>query len=197
MGHLRMAEEASQYHGLEKVVFVPCHVPPHKSLQGIAGAGDRLEMTRIACRGNDLFEVSSLEVEASGPSYTVDTLACLAEHTTRELFFIIGTDSLREIGTWKEYQRLFFLANFIVITRPGISFKKAWESVPGDLRGMFRREGADFHHKEGKLLLRSPVRGLNISATRVRELLRAGRSVRYLVPEPVRAYIYERGLYIR
>lgn len=196
LGHLRMAEEAAQQHGLEKIVFVPSHIPPHKSIEGIASADDRLEMTRIACRDNDLFEVSALEVEAHGPSYTVNTLECLAESISQELFFIIGTDSLREIGTWKEYQRLFHLAHFLVITRPGIGFDAAWESTPRDLREMFRYEDGGLCHLEGKRLIRSPVHGLNISATQIRELAKAEQSIRYLVTEPVRAYILERGLYI-
>ncbi|MDQ1240414.1 MAG: nicotinate-nucleotide adenylyltransferase [Thermodesulfobacteriota bacterium] len=196
VGHLRMAEETAQRHGLEKIVFVPSHIPPHKSLERIASADDRLEMTRIACRDNDLFEVSALEVEAGGPSYTVNTLECLAESMSQELFFIIGTDSLREIGTWKEYHRLFHVAHFLVITRPGVGFDVAWESTPQDLREMFGQDGGELLHLGGKRLVRSAVHGLNISATQIRELVKAQQSIRYLVTEPVRAYILERGLYI-
>jgi nicotinate-nucleotide adenylyltransferase len=115
---------------------------------------------------------------------------------SQELFFIIGTDSLREIGTWKEYQRLFPLAHFLVITRPGIGFDAAWKSTPRDLREMFRQDGGELLHLGGKRLVRSPVHGLNISATQIRELVKAQQSIRYLVTEPVRAYILERGLYI-
>ncbi len=195
LAHLRLAEEVAISYGLTRVVFIPCHIPPHKISVDIAPAADRLYMTSIACEDNDLFEVSDIEIAASGPSYTVNTLETFSKKKDLEIFFILGTDSLKEISAWKDYQRLFLLANFIVVTRPGLDFRAAWSEVPAALRNEFHSEGNDFVHESSTHLIPSHIQGLNISATWIRDLLRKGKSVRYLVTESVRSYIIERKLY--
>lgn len=195
VGHLRLAQEVAYVHELDRVVFVPCFVPPHKTTAGTADPEDRLEMTRRACAGNPIFEVSDLEIARRDTSYTVNTLESQAVVKRAGLFFILGTDSLREIHTWKDYQRLFHLSNFIVVGRPGTTFDSAWPAVPDSLRSQFTREGNHFVHQSSTLLIPSEVVGLDISATRIRALLKAGRSIRYLVPESVRSYIHRKKLY--
>jgi len=152
-------------------------------------------MTSLACENNPLFEVSDIEIAASGHSYTVNTLEAFSRKQDFETFFILGTDSLKEISAWKDYQRLFLLANFIVVTRPSLDFDAAWSEVPAALKNEFHREGNDFVHESSTRLIPSNIQGLNISATWIRDLLRKGKSVRYLVTESVRSYIIERKLY--
>lgn len=195
VGHLRLAQEVAYVHGMDRVVFVPSFFPPHKTASGTAHPEDRLEMTRRACAGNPLFEVSDVEIARQSTSYTVTTLESLKSKKQGRIFFILGTDSLREIYTWKDYQRLFQLSNFIVVSRPGTSFDSAWEAVPHSLRTQFTREEDHFVHETSTLLIPSEVVGLDVSATRIRALLKTGRSIRYLVTESVRSYIHRKNLY--
>ena len=195
IGHLRLAEEAVFVHGLDRAVFIPASIPPHKDSREIAESRHRLEMTRRACHGNPYFEVSDVELTLEGASYTVKTLNLFAKDPGNEIFFILGTDSLREIRTWRDYEELFSLASFIVVNRPGTDFDAAWAGVPSSLRSKFRQGENSLVHPSSHVLISSPVKGLEISSTRIRSLLRQGQSIRYLVPESVRTYILENHLY--
>ncbi len=195
LAHLRLAEEVATSYGLTRVIFIPCHIPPHKTSIHIAPAADRLHMTSLACENNPLFEVSDMEIAAPGPSYTVNTLEAFSKRKDCETFFILGTDSLREISSWKDYERLFSLAHFIVVNRPGVDFRNTWSEVPAAVKNQFKTDGDDFVHESSRRLIPSQVLGLNISATLIRGLLREGRSIRYLVTDSVRSYIIERKLY--
>ncbi len=195
LAHLRLGEEVAISYGLSRVIFIPCHIPPHKISVDIAPAADRFRMMSLACEDNHLFEVSDMEIASSGPSYTVNTLEAFSKRKDFEIFFILGTDSLKEISAWKDYPKLFSLANFIVVTRPGLDFQAAWSEVPVSLKKEFHFEAGDFIHESSRRLIPSTVQGLNISATMVRNLLHEGKSVRYLVTESVRSYIIERKLY--
>lgn len=195
IGHLRLAEEAASLHQLVRILFIPSYISPHKGAAGIAPSEHRLEMTRLACLDNPGFHVSDMEIVRQSPSYTVNTLEQLRKAEEFEPFFILGTDSLKEIGSWKDYRRLFVLANFIVVTRPGVSFQEAWAEMPRHLRDQFIPKNQHLVHSSANRLIPSPVSGLNISATRIRSLIKSGQSVRYLVPEAVRMYIMKHHLY--
>lgn len=195
VGHLRLAEEVAYVHRLDRIAFVPCFIPPHKGQCETASPENRLNMTMLACSGNPVFEVSDMEIAAKGPSYTVNTLEVFARRKNCETFFILGTDSLGQIHTWRDFQRLFSLSHFIAVTRPETDFQSAWEQVPQKLRLEFRKEGDQFLHSSSKRLIPSQVRGLDISATSIRKLVKNGASIRYLVPESVRSYILEKRLY--
>ncbi len=170
LGHLRLAEEVAPLFGLSRVMFIPCHIPPHKSPIQIAAAEDRLEMTRRACQDNPLFEASDLEIAAKGLSYTVKTLEAFADKKDCEPYFILGTDSLREIRTWKDYERLFALAHFIVVTRPGSTFRDAWAELPEGTRAQFQDRGEFLIHSTSTRVAPAAVCGLDISSTRIRKL---------------------------
>jgi nicotinate-nucleotide adenylyltransferase len=195
VGHLRLAEEVAFLHGLSRIVFIPCFTPPHKNSQEAAPAEDRLEMLRQSCADNPCFEVSDIEVSFGGPSYTVNTLEIFSNDKSLEPYFIIGTDSLKEIRTWKDYEKLFSLSHFIVVKRPGVDFRTAWEKVPESLRKEFQDRGDHLLHSSSTSLIPSNVEGLHVSSTLIRNLTKAGRSIRYLVRESVRQYIMERKLY--
>ncbi len=194
-GHLRLSEEACETYSLDRVVFIPTHIPPHKNQPDIAEAQHRLEMTNLACKDNPKFEVSDLEVSLKGKSYTINTLEVFAQHKDAEVFFIIGSDSLKEIHLWKDYTRLFELSNFIVIPRPGTDLQDAWAGLPVKLKESFTQRDEAWIHKSGKKVISSKITGLEISSTMVRNLVRDGRSIRYLIPDIVISFIQEHNLY--
>ncbi len=195
VGHLRLAEEVAFFHGLSRIVFIPSFISPHKNPGETAAAEDRLEMIRRSCADNDLFEVSDIEIAFQAPSYTVNTLEVFSKDKSFEPYFILGTDSLKEIRTWKDYERLFSLSHFIVVKRPGLDFLAAWAEVPEAVKKEFRDRQDYLLHSSSRRIIPSNVEGLNISSTMIRDLSRAGRSIRYLVRESVRQYIVERKLY--
>jgi nicotinate-nucleotide adenylyltransferase len=178
LGHLRAAETAREVLGLERVAFVPAGVPPHRS-DRLAAAGDRYIMACLAAAFHPAFDVWDVELKRRGPSYTVDTLAALRdERPDDDLVLLVGSDTWPEMIGWREPERLFSLAEVAVLDRPGEAAPSVVAPFPG-ARGVGRVEGPT----------------LPISATMVRERLRQGRSVRYLVPGPVVDFIAKRGLY--
>jgi len=194
LGHLRLAEEVAYSYGLSRVIFVPACIPPHKTNQYIAPPSHRMEMTRLACSDNPLFKASDIEIRLEGPSYTVNTLSAFAREEAQDLYFILGTDALKEIGSWKDFEKLFRLTNFIVVTRPQVEFSAAWYEVPDVVRSQFHVEG-DVYRSDSRKLIPSAVRGLDISSTMIRTMIGEEMSVRYLVPESVRSHITEHQLY--
>lgn len=195
IGHMRLAEEVAENFGLSRVLFVPSSTPPHKPDRGLAPISHRLEMTRLACEGNTLFQVSDIEMRLGGPSYTVNTLSALKGQISGELYFIIGSDSLREISTWHKCERLFEISNFIVVLRRRLSFSDAWAEVPQYLKDQFREQTGGYRFRSGKMLLETSIEGLNVSSTEIRRLIKKGKSIRYLVSAAVPAYIKDKKLY--
>jgi nicotinate-nucleotide adenylyltransferase len=181
-GHLVIAEEVREALGLERVVFVPAATPPHKPGRPVTPAADRLAMARLAIAGNEAFAVSDIEVVRGGASYTVDTLAVLAETADTEPWFILSAEALAGLPTWRQPSRILDLARLAVVPRGGYEeLGEAWvrEAFPG-------REDR-FRFLPGPLL--------PISGSVVRRRAAAGRSVRYLVPDAVAAYIVDNALY--
>lgn len=181
MGHLVLAESCREACALEKVWFVVAGAPPHKKGERTS-VQDRLEMVRIAIAGNAAFEVSEIEARRPGPHYSVITLEQVhAERPKDALFFLIGADSLRDLPTWREPERIAALATIVVVDRPGID-----PAVLDDL--------PDFGPGTNPCqIVRVPPIG--ISSTDLRQRLAEGRGVRYQVPRGVEAYIRARGLY--
>ncbi len=201
-GHLRAAEEVVEALDLECMVFVPSARPPHKSEAGddvIAPAKLRLDWVTLAVRGNARFAVDAIEVERPGPSYLVDTIRALrARHSGSELVFTAGQDAFNEMGTWREPGELFRLAHIAVTTRPPVRRGSLADWLPECVRSEVEiaADGLSARHREANTWIRQlPVTALDISASRIRALLRAGRSIRYLVPERVRAAIEASGCY--
>lgn len=184
VGHLMMAEAVRNEFRLEKVIFIPAAVPPHKLGQKITPVEDRYLMTVLATCSNPAFEVSDIEMKREGPSYSIDTVYALlkASDGDTEFFFITGTDVIREIHTWDRIEELLVLCPFIAASRPGC--RPDVERT----RELFGGLGASRIH-----LLDTPE--LEISATDIRERVAKGHSIKYVVPAPVEQYIYKRGLY--
>ena len=185
LGHLRAAEEVREALGLDRVLFIPAKIPPHKGGVRIAPPEVRFELVRDALAGNPHFEVSDLELGREGPSYSVDTLEDLRRGMAcrDRLWFLLGADAFREIHTWHRYAELFALADIAVMRRPPLGSDPA---PPPDLSGQFSRSDSGLRHVSGREVRFVAVTLLDISSTRIRAALSEGRSVRYLVPEPVR-----------
>ncbi len=173
IGHLILAEEVREKMGLDRVIFVPTYLPPHKDNSGIAQALDRYKMIRLAIHGNNKFSVSDIEIRRNGFSYTIDTLVEFKRiYDKDELYFITGSDLLKYLDAWKDLEEIIKMVKFIVATRPGYPLEK----IPAYITTV-------------------PIRAGEISAFEVREAVKEKKSFRYLVPESVLRYIIGKGLY--
>jgi nicotinate-nucleotide adenylyltransferase len=178
-GHLITAQEVLTKCGLEKVIFVPSADPPHKERRPLTRAGDRLRMVSLAIEGDPRFEVSSIELERPGKSYTVDTLRQMRQSLGPEveLCFIIGADNVPEMRTWKEPERIFDLTEVIVATRPGFD--------PHSMHAPFADR-----------MTFVPTPEIAIASTEIRRRVKRGQPIRYWVPLEVERYIAEKKLYV-
>lgn len=207
LGHLRSALEVLSGFELQKIILIPSAVPPHKTPSVRATARDRLAMVKKAATAVPQFEVSQVELQRSGPSYTVDTLAHYRTHLppATELFFIVGLDAFLEIETWRSHHRLFEQSAFIVMTRPGtqaVGTAAMAESVATHLEAQvaagycFSKRQCAFVHPTLQSVHLCAVTAMGISSSAIRSSIRNQRSIRFLVPESVRAFIEEKGLYL-
>ncbi len=199
-GHLKAAEDTATAFRLDKVLFVPSYIPPHKPSRDIAPAADRFRMVEIACRGFAKFAASPIEVKAAERSYSILTLEKVkAMYPGAWIFFILGVDAFVEIGTWHEYERVLDECLFIVTDRPGFELEAAARVLGGRLEARTRRvvpgdELDDERLAEATVFL-LPIEALDISSTDIRNRVRSGRSLDGLVPAAVAAYIREHQLY--
>jgi nicotinate-nucleotide adenylyltransferase len=198
LGHLRSAEEICETFALDRVYFVPAAQPPHKNTQGLVTAAHRLKMVELAVADNPRFFPSASELERSGPSYSIDTIRRFrTDLPSASLFFILGFDAFREIHTWKDYTLIPGLCNLIVTSRPGVPTPPISQFLPVALQTMLWYDPAIkmYRHTSGYRLAFHEIQGLNISASQVRQLALQGKSLRYLVPSAVHAYISGHALY--
>jgi len=202
VAHLRAAEEVAEALRLERVLFVPSGVPPHKADDpgdAIAPAGLRLAWVRAAVADNPRFDVDAIEAEREGRSYLVDTLEALGErHGPHALVFLLGRDAFAEMGSWRAPERLVGLAHYAVMTRPPDPAGPLADWIPERLAGALELapDGRSARHREtGTRVVRVGITALDVSASDVRARLRAGRSVRYLLPESVRRQVEASGVY--
>lgn len=183
MGHLRMAEAVYEKMQLEKIIFIPAYVAPHKVGLDFAPAEERFAMTKLAVEPFADFTVSDLELKRSGVSYTIDTVRELSRiYAGKKLYFIIGADSVVQLHTWNNIYDLLELATFVAAGRPG------YEGVKEQVVETLGREAA-----EKIVLLDTPE--YDISSTDIRTRIRSGASLAGLVPSVVEEYIRNHGLY--
>jgi nicotinate-nucleotide adenylyltransferase len=182
LGHLVCAQEAYLQLRLDRVMLIPARTPPHKPVEDEPGAQHRLELCRCAVDGDERFEVSELEIERTGTSYTVDTLEELNSRAPdNQLFLIVGGDVAAGLPLWREPERVLELATLAVAKRRGTTRERVEQALIG-LAGGDRAE-----------YFRMPRIG--ISSTMIRRRVRAGEPVRYLTPTPVADYIQRHNLY--
>lgn len=186
-GHLIIARAAAEAVGVGRVVLIPSPHPPHKPDRELAPGPDRLEMCRRAVAGDPQFSVSDWELGQPGPSYTWRTVRHFRQvcPAGTEICWLIGADSLVELGTWYRVGELVELCTIVSAGRPG--FETPDLSV---LEGPLTRAQIERLRRQ---IVATPL--IEISATDIRARVRAGRSIRYLVPDAVAAHIAERGLY--
>ena len=185
VGHLWLGALAADALGLDRVLFMPAAQPPHKGARPITRATDRLLMTRLAIQSDPAFELCPIEMERTGPSYTIDSVADLKRaYPGAQLFLVMAADSLAQIDTWREPDRLLAEVEWIVGPRLG--------SALPDRSALEDRFGADavrIHMLEGP--------SLDVSSSGIRRRVAAGHTIRYLVPRNVEELIIDRGLYRR
>ena len=174
IGHLILANEALSKLKLDKIIFVPSYMPPHKNVEGEIKPADRLKMVELALEDNPAFEVSNFEIGRKRTSYSIDTLKEFRAKYGQDaqLYFITGSDLLKDLFSWKNVNDIFKISKFIVANRAGYPVKE----VP----------------KEVETVVITPI---EVSSEDIRRRLKAGKSIRYLVPEKVRSYIIDRKLY--
>jgi nicotinate-nucleotide adenylyltransferase len=198
LAHLRIAEEVREVCALDRILFLPAAAPPHKTVAEAVTFSHRLAMVEAAVADQPAFLASDLEGRRQWRSFSVHTLEILRQQQPEDrFFFIIGMDSFRDIATWHDYRKLFALANVVVAARPGLPRDRSQEMLPVAIRGQFCYDNAAkiLRHSSGTSLIFLEETYLDISSTRIRQLLAAGRSIRYLVPPAVAAYIDRHGLY--
>ncbi len=206
LGHLRTALEVKEELDLQRVVLIPSALPPHKKPDHMASARDRLEMLRIAVRDDPDFLVSDIELMREGPSFTIDTVChfkSLYKDNAR-LFFIIGSDAFLELNTWKSHIELLKLIPFIVMMRPepgrcdtASKYGAFSDFVLQKISSRYARNKTEnrYDHPDLSSIFFCDVTPLDISSTRIRQLIQMNKSVKYLMPKPVEEFIQTKGLY--
>ncbi|MBP7830514.1 MAG: nicotinate-nucleotide adenylyltransferase [Kiritimatiellae bacterium] len=186
LGHLMMAQDALERFRLDRVVFMPCARPPHKAARDLASDTDRLAMLRLAVRGDPRFAVSDLEIRRGGISYTIETIRALQRRRPGVRWhFIIGSDSLFELHSWREIGELLRRCAFLTLERPGYS--------PARMTARRLRLPEPWPERLARNVFRGHV--MDISSTEVRARAAAGASIRFLVTPAVAGYIRRRKLY--
>ncbi len=171
-GHLITATRAAEALRLDRVLFIPAAISPLKRTAQLAPDRDRWALLRLAIRGNPLFQASDLDLKRGGVSYTVETLRELHRSTKARLFWILGSDAARQLPRWKALDEVRRLAEFVVVTRPGDNVSRSMSK---------------------EHIVNAPL--LELSSSEIRDRVRKGLSVRYLVPDAVESYIRRKGLY--
>jgi nicotinate-nucleotide adenylyltransferase len=183
IGHLILAEEACDQLGLSEVFVVPAGNPPHKQDRHLAPVEDRLRMIDLAIAGNEAFHASRVDADRPGPHYTIDSVQIFQEQLPpdSELYFLMGYDSLAELPGWHRPVDLVAACHLVALTRYNVPLN--WDRLDAALPGI----------RERVTLLDMPE--IEIASHQIQERVHAGRSIRYLVPDPVREYIMEHSLY--
>ncbi len=198
LAHLQIARDVLTSCRLDRVLFIPAADPPHKPVANDILFDHRLTMVNAAIAGNPAFASSDLEARRQGKSFSVETLELLKqEDPTGERYFIIGLDSYRDIASWKDYPRLFELANLVVAIRPGIEIGNPLQVLPVAMHPEFCYDEnlKKMRHKSGNCVIFLEETQQDISSTNIRRRVADGQSIRHLVPSAVADYIDQHALY--
>lgn len=183
-GHLILAEYSKTVFNLDKILFIPTGKTPHKNNDYISSDTYRYDMTLLAINSNLNYHLSSIEIERKGITYTIDTIKYLqSKFKDVEFYFILGSDSLYNINKWKGYKELLNLCNFIVAKRPSSDNERLAETI----------KSLNIKHKALIYALEAPL--IDISSTQIRDRVKKGLSIEYLVPSSVETYIKKKKLY--
>jgi len=191
-GHLLVAEEIRTKYNLDKVLFVPSYLPPHKEATDLADPAQRLIMTHLATVNNPCFEVSSVEMDRGGKSYSIDTVRHFRAMygDSVQIYFILGADTLMEFTTWKNSEELLRLCRFIAVNRPGYD-------IPKILNYRFiSAGGTPMSDDLFDNIITEDVARMDVSSTQIRQRVKEWKSIKYLVPDPVEQFIHNQQLYL-
>jgi len=198
-GHLRCAEEILEIFDLNRIVFIPASKPPHKIDAEITSFYHREQMITLAIEENPVFSFSNVENQRENKSYSVETVEYILKKymDNIELYFILGQDAFHAIQTWKEWEKLLLLCNFVVMTRPGYENKGLKGILPPAFASQFSYDDdlKGFRGPTGHVVFFRGVTFLDISSSDIRQRVRQRKSIKYLVPEAVRHYITKNSLY--
>ncbi len=198
-GHLRGAEEMLEIFNLNRIIFVPSSRPPHKLEAQITSFNHREQMIRLAIEANVNFSFSEVEKLRAGKSYSVETVEYILNKYMEdlELYFIVGQDAFQAVTTWKDWERLLLLCNFAVMTRPGYDDMRLTEILPKEFAAKFTYDKKidGFTGPTGHTIYFRHTSFLDISSSNMREMVKTGKSIRYLTPDKVRQYITKNSLY--
>lgn len=199
-GHLKAAEIVQKRFLLDKILFIPSYIPPHKDRAEIASPSHRLKMVEIALSGFSRFIPCSIEIEAEEKSYSIITINRIKKLYPKSwIFFILGIDAFLEVDTWKDYQQLLEECFFIVISRPGYSLDEAKKTLDGKYREkmymLAKSESIDGEMLLSFRIFLLPIEALDIASTEIRRIIKRGDSIKGMVSERVEAYIRDNGLY--
>ncbi len=183
-GHLVTAEAVMHEYQIDQVLFIPSGQPPHKTNSQVTSAEHRYLMTLLATETNPRFFSSRIEIDREGYTYTIDTIRELkVMYPESEIYFITGADAFSNILSWKNPEMLLSSCHFVAATRPGYSRQKAAPKI----EAVMEQHADTLHYLE--------VPALSISSSEIRNRVREGRPIKYLLPETVENYIYKHGLY--
>ncbi|NIM91331.1 MAG: nicotinate (nicotinamide) nucleotide adenylyltransferase [Candidatus Aminicenantes bacterium] len=199
-GHMRAAEIVQRKFLLDKILFIPSYIPPHKESVDMASPSDRLKMVELACAPYSRFIPSPIEIEAQEKSYSIITLEKIEKmYPETWLFFILGIDAFLEIETWKEYEELLKRCSFIVVSRQGYRLQEAKNVLEGPYKEKMYEFPESGEREEDLFssyrIFLLPIDSLNIASTEIRRRARKGLSLKGLVLESVEVYIAENRLY--
>jgi nicotinate-nucleotide adenylyltransferase len=199
MGHLRCAEEILEMFDLNRILFIPASRPPHKINADITSFHHREQMIMQAIEGNPVFTYSDVEKRREEKSYSVETVDFILKKYMEnlEVYFILGQDAFHAIHTWKDWDRLLLMCNFVVMTRPGYEDKGLKPILPPDFASLFTfdEKVKGFRGPSGHVIYFRGVTFLDISSSDIRQRVKNGKSIKYLVPEAVRHYVMKNTLY--
>ncbi len=194
IGHIRGAISVYETFMLDKAIFIPTGIPPHKK-NDVANATYRLQMLKLAIERIDFIEVSSIEIDANKVNYTVDTIEQLKElYKNDEIFFIVGTDAFYYLSSWKNYKKLLELITFIVVKRPEYDTSIILEKYKDIITFVEVDQKNNYPAKKGLVYIYTPP-AFDVSSSMIREKIKKGECITYLVPEKVENFIMEKGLY--
>jgi len=179
LGHLAIAEYIRDNLAIETVLFIPAYIAPQKIKRSVSSVEDRLKMLQLAISDHSGLQISEVEIQRKGVSYSIDTIRQIKEEMdirSKDLYFLIGADSLQEFHTWRDPGKILEESNVLVAGRPGFDIRE----VPEEFRNKIQ-------------MVSAPL--IDISATMIRRRIREGKSIRSLVPAPVEDYILRKGLY--
>jgi len=208
IGHLNTAYEIMLKAGLDRVYFVVAARPPHKENETLADFEHRFSMVELAIAGEERFHASAIEMERPGASYTIDTMRYFQERFGHDVYFITGQDAMEDVGSWKSASTLLKTCNFIVASRPGYNTNALEDLLQGVLSVRYKNltltvlgKAADGSTETlgvagaSSVIRVVKVTPLDISSTSIRNRIRKGERVKYLLPESVERYIHEEGIF--